>query len=129
LRTEGIANALLTSLDTGVLRYVRRTAPGQVVGLIVGAGTGNLASVDVDFYALSRRVAKPAVLRRIAALGRPVHIWGVETEQEIVAAILAGADDVIVGNPKLAVGIRAQLLEMSAYDIALLRIRYALGVQ
>ncbi len=128
LRETGTADqAAISSLDTGLLRRVRRTAPEIKIGLILALGIGNLRRADVDFFALSRRLATPAVIRQLHASGREVHVWTLDDEASIARAMLDGADDIITGNPRLAVRVRAWFGELSKPERVLLSIGRSLG--
>ncbi len=121
-------HAAISSLDMGLLRQVRRTAPQIKLGLILATGVGNLRHADVDFFALSRRLATPAVIRQLHASGREVHVWTLDDEASIARAMLDGADDVITGNPRLAVAVRAWFEALSEPERVLLGIGRSLGV-
>ncbi len=129
LREAGTADqAAISSLDTGLLRQVRGTAPQIKLGLILATGVGNLRRADVDFFALSRRLATPAVIRQLHASDREVHVWTLDDEASITRAMLDGADDIITGNPRLAVSVRAWFDELSEPERVLLSIGRSLDV-
>jgi len=117
---------VLSSLDTNILRRVRQIDPTIGIGFIVATGVGRLAAVDVDFFAISGRLAMPALIRRLSGGGRKVHVWGLYGEDSIVTAILDGADNVIVDDPRLAIEARQWVLDLSAPEQALWRLRQAL---
>jgi glycerophosphoryl diester phosphodiesterase len=117
---------VLSSLDASILSQVRQIDPTIRIGFIVAAGIGRLAAVDVDFFALSARLATPGLIRRLAASGRQVHVWGLSGEDSIVTAILDGADNVIVDDPRLAIEARRWVRQLTAPEQALWRLRKAL---
>jgi glycerophosphoryl diester phosphodiesterase len=117
---------ILSSLDANILSEVRQIDPTIRIGFIVAAGIGRLAAVDVDFFALSARLATPGLIRRLAASGRQVHVWGLYDEDSIVTAILDGADNVIVDDPRLAIEARRWVHELTTPEQALWRLRKAL---
>ncbi len=125
LRETGVdGQAAVSSLDMGLLRQTRALDPAIKVGLILATGIGDLRGVDVDFVALARRLATPAVLRRLTAGGREVHVWSLEDEAALTQAMLEGAGNVITGDPPLAAGVRARLAGLSEPERALLRVGY-----
>jgi glycerophosphoryl diester phosphodiesterase len=129
LREAGAADeAAISSLDMGMLHQVRRTAPEIKLGLILATSVGNLRRADVDFFALSRRLATPAVIRQLQASGREVHVWTLDDEASIARAMLDGADDVITGNPRLAVAVRDWFEGLNEPERVLLSIGRSLDV-
>ncbi len=128
LRETGVADqAAISSLDLGLLRQVRRMAPEIKLGLIVAIGIGNLGGVDVDFVAIARRLATPAVIRQIATNGREVHVWTLDDDASITRAILYGADNIITGDPLRATRIRNWAEGLTEPERTLLRVAYSLS--
>jgi glycerophosphoryl diester phosphodiesterase len=128
LRETGTADeAAVSSLDVGLLRAVRQIAPEIKLGLILATGIGDIRRVDVDFLALSRRLATPAVIRQLHATGREVHVWTVDDEASIGRAMLDGADNVITGDTLLAVKVRDWFDGLSEPERTLLRISRRVG--
>jgi glycerophosphoryl diester phosphodiesterase len=117
----------LSSLDINILRRVRQLDPTIRIGFIVATGVGRLAAVDVDFFALNARLATPGLIRGLARRGRQVHVWGLYGEDSIVTAILDGADNIIVDDPRLAIETRRWVQELAAPEQALWRLRQGLS--
>lgn len=123
LRETGTSDrAVISSLDLGLLREVRRIAPEIKVGLIMATGIGNLHRLNVDFFALSLRLATPAVIREIHSGGRQVHVWTLDDEASIARALLAGADNIITSDPSLGLKMRRWFDGMNEAQRTLLRI-------
>jgi glycerophosphoryl diester phosphodiesterase len=118
---------VISSLDIELLRQVRRLAPEIKLGLILAAGVGNFLRVDVDFFALSRRLATPAVVRQLHAVGREVHVWTLNDESGIAQAMLDGADNIITSDPPVAAKVRVWFRGLSEPERTLLRIGRFLG--
>jgi glycerophosphoryl diester phosphodiesterase len=128
LHDTGTADqAVVSSLDIELLRQARRIAPEIKLGLILAAGVGDFRKVDVDFFALSRRLATPAVIRQLHAIGREVHVWTLNDQSRIAQAMLDGADDIITSDPSLGVKVRLWFHGLSEPERALLRIGHFLG--
>jgi glycerophosphoryl diester phosphodiesterase len=128
LHETGTADqAVISSLDIELLRQVRRVAPEIKLGLILAAGVGNFRSVDVDFFALSRRLATPAVIRQLHAIGRQVHVWTLNDKSGIAQAMLDGADNIITSDPPVAAEVRVWFDALSEPDRTLLRLGRFLG--
>src|SRR5215469_564207 len=128
LHETGTADqAVISSLDIELLRQVRRIAPEIKLGLILAAGVGNFRSVDVDFFALSRRLATSAVIRQLHAIGRQVHVWTLNDKSGIAQAMLDGADNIITSDPPVAAEMRVWFHGLSEPDRTLLRLGRFLG--
>jgi glycerophosphoryl diester phosphodiesterase len=125
--TETSDGAVISSLDTGLLREVRQIAPAIKVGVILAIGIGNLHRLDVDFFALSRRLATPAVIREIHATGREVHVWTLDDEASIARAMLAGADNILTSDTLLGRRMRAWFDGLSELQRTLLRIELSIS--
>ena len=117
----------ISSLDIELLRQVRRLAREIKLGLILAAGVGNFQRVDVDFFALSRRLATSAVVRQLHALGREVHVWTLNDESGIAKAMLDGADNIITSDPLIAAKVRVWFHGLSEPERTLLRVGRLLG--
>jgi len=130
LRETGVDDqAAISSLDMGLLRQVRRIAPEIKLGLILATGIGNLPRVDVDFFALSRRLATPAVIQQLHATGREVHVWTLDDQASIARAMLDGADDILTGETRVAVQTRAWFDDLNEPERMLLRLSRAIGTK
>ena len=128
LRETGVADqAAVSSLDLGLLREIRRMAPEIKLGLILAAGIGDLCAVDVDFLALSRRLARPAVIRRLAGCGREAHVWTLDDDATIARAMLDGAANIITGDTLRAVRVRDWFNGLDEPERVLLRVLRATG--
>lgn len=126
LRETGAEDAvILSSLDFDILRRVRALNPKLKIGFIVATGIGRLANLDVDFFALSRRLATPAVIRTLQKQGRGVHVWTLDDDDAIAGAMIDGADNIITGDPLRAIAVRNWFERLTPPEHALLRLRHA----
>jgi len=123
LRETGVSDrAAISSLDLGLLHQVRRIAPEIKLGLILATGIGNLRGVDVDFVALARRLATPAVIRQLDERGREVHVWTLDDDATIARAMLDGAANIITGDTARAVRVRDWFEGLNEAERVLLRV-------
>ena len=120
---DALDEAALSSLDPRILARARDLAPEVPLGLIVATGVGNLARFDADFFPLARRLATPALVRNLHARGREVHVWGLHGEDAMAAALLDGADNLIVGDPLQARAVSDWYAELTVPERMLLRLR------
>jgi glycerophosphoryl diester phosphodiesterase len=126
LREVGVqTDTIVSSLDLATLRRVREIDPTIPLGFIVATGVGNLLSLDVDFFPIARRLATPGLIHRLTSAGRSVHVWTLDREDTIVGSILDGADNIITGDPALAIATRRMLREMNPSERTLLRLNGA----
>lgn len=120
--------AIISSLDIGILSQVREADAAIPVGFIVGAGVGRLARLNVDFCSIANRIATPAYVAQLGRGGRGVHVWGLGNRDAILSAILDGADNVIVDDPPVAIQTIRWFEELTPAEQALLRLRHALDL-
>ncbi len=120
--------AIISSLDIGILSQVREADATIPVGFIVGAGVGQLARLDVDFFSIADRIATPAYVAQLGRGGRSVHVWGLSNRDAILSAVLDGADNVIVDDPPVAIETIRWYQERTTAEQALLRLRHALDL-
>jgi len=114
---------VITSMDAGGLRQVRQIDPRLKLGYILAAGAGDLATLNVDFLSLSQNNARPAMFRRAASNGLSVHVWTVNTRDDMVNMILRGADNLITDDPKTALDVVRWYESLSTPELLLLRVR------
>ncbi|MCX5496001.1 glycerophosphoryl diester phosphodiesterase membrane domain-containing protein [Kaistia dalseonensis] len=127
LRETGMEDeAVVSSLDLRTLQSVRRIDPVLPVGFIVATGLGNLAALDVDFYAIAQRFATPGRIKGLNQIGRAVHVWKPDTAEAMVSAMLDGADNLITDDPGLAIETIRAFHALGPAEQAFLRVRSAL---
>lgn len=114
---------VITSMDAGGLHQVRQLDPNLKLGYILAAGAGDFAALDVNFLSISQNKATPAMLRRAARSGMQVHVWTVNSRDDMVAMILRGADNLITDDPKTAVEVVQWYESLSDPELILLRVR------
>jgi len=126
LREAGMTDAaVISSLDGPILAEVRALAPELPVGLIVATGVGDLGAADVSFVSLAQRRATPARIRALNHRGRAVHVWTLNTDEQIAGALLDGADAIITDNPARARAIVRWYEDLTTAERVLLRLRRA----
>lgn len=116
LKTEHGRVAVL-SLNLEALAQIRRHNPGLQTGLLVSASAGNLLRVDADFLAVSQNIATPWFIDRARGAGKPVYVWTVNSEQEMLRLMSLGVSGIITDDPALGVRVRDRFREMSVPDL------------
>jgi glycerophosphoryl diester phosphodiesterase len=107
-RERFVAGSVITSLDHAALREVERLAPEIATGLIVTAAVGNVVRTDTDFVSLNSARAEAALVRRVHAAGKAVHVWTVNDADVMLRMIERGVDNVITDDPARLVRLMRQ---------------------
>lgn len=123
---EADDRVMVMSLDLEGVRQFREAAPEVPAGWAAAAAVGSPTRLDVDFLALSRSAASPAVLRAARAGDIDVHVWTLNRADLVAEAIQQGADGIITDRPRLAVGVREELADLPAVSRLLLRFGHLL---
>lgn len=105
------------SLNLEALAQIRRESPSLQTGLLVSASAGNLLRVDADFLAVSQNIATPWFIDRARGAGKPVYVWTVNSEQEMLRLMSLGVSGIITDDPALGVRVRDRFREMSVPDL------------
>lgn len=129
LREAGVSDGvMIMSLDLRAVRQLRQLASEVPVGYAAAAAVGDPSRLPVDFLALSRSAATPALLRSALDRGIEVHVWTVNRAAAMAEVIQAGADGLITDWPGLAVRVREELADLPAASRLLLRFGHLLTV-
>ncbi|MCE3284930.1 MAG: ugpQ [Steroidobacteraceae bacterium] len=115
-RERMVADSVITSLDHAALRQVERLAPEIATGLIVTAAVGNVVRADTDFVSLSSARAQSALVRRLHAAGKTVHVWTVNDAEVMLRMIERGVDNVITDDPARLVRLLRQRNALSTAE-------------
>jgi glycerophosphoryl diester phosphodiesterase len=111
------------SFDLHALRHVQRLAPELSAGYLMSVPVGDPARLPVDFLAVSRRIAKEPFITQAHRRGKDVHVWQIHTASEMLTAVQRGADNLITGDPALAIQLRDELQRLTAHERLLLLFR------
>lgn len=122
-RERFMDQVVISSLNAGALKEVRRLEPSLRIGLIVTASVGQIVRADVDFLSLNAARATPAVLRRARAAGKQVHVWTVNRPDAMLAMIERGVDNIITDDPALLARILADRNALDGAELLALRLR------
>lgn len=121
------SQAAITSLDYEAIRAVEALGPALETGLIVTRTVGNPANLVADFLAVNRRIVTADLVARARRAGKPLHVWTVNDEAEMIAMIERGVANLITDHPATAVAVRAERAEMSGAEKLALRLRNMLA--
>jgi len=124
LRAQQFADqCVITSLDLGALAQVKALDPALATGLIVTQALGDPARVQTDFLAVNQSKATGALIERAAQERKPVHVWTVNSIDEMERAVERGAANLITDRPAEGVALRLQRARMSVPERLALRLR------
>jgi glycerophosphoryl diester phosphodiesterase len=119
---------VITSLNAAALRQVRDIEPRLPTGQIVTAAVGDLTRAPVDFLSLNSARASAAMIRRVHAADKGVHVWTVNRPDAMLVMIERGADNLITNHPALAVHLIERLQGLDPTERLALRLRVLFGV-
>ncbi len=115
--------AVVTSLDYGALKEVRRIEPGLKTGHIVTAAVGDVVRTTADFLSLNSARASASLVRRAHAAGKDVAVWTVNDPEVMLRMVERGVDNVITDNPALLVRVMEERKRLSRAELLGLRLR------
>lgn len=93
---------VVASQDYGILYEIKQYAPEITTLYIVRDAGEDFASLDcADEISIDYQMLTAGAVARIHACGKRVHVWTVDTVEEIRIAAALHADDIITDNPSL----------------------------
>ncbi len=117
------------SLERRAVEKMKALRPDFRRGLVAATAVGRLASVDVDFLAVSVPLATPSLIRQAHARNREVYVWTVNDELAMAHQILRGVDGLITDYPARAeAAIRAES-ELDPIERLLVGTAFLLGAR
>ena len=127
VRENGFTDqSTITSLDYGALEDVERRAPEFRTGMIVTKSVGVPAKLPVDFLSVNQAATNAKLVERTQRQGKEVHVWTVNTRDDMVRMIELGVDNLITDNPGDAVAVRQERAAMTTAEKMALRLRRVL---
>jgi len=102
IRAKAFASqCVISSLNAGALHEVRQLDPELRIGSIVFEAVGDLTRLDVDFLSVRMAVATPALIRRARRRDMQVHVWTVNTADDMVRFVDLRVANIITDDPVL----------------------------
>ena len=126
-RTGMSDNVMIMSLSLGGIQKMQALRPAWTYGLLVAQSAGNLASLDIDFLAVSARIASTQLIRRAADAGKPVYVWTVNDAVSMSRMLSLGVDGIITDEPALARDVLEDRSEMSSVERLLVHAAILMG--
>jgi glycerophosphoryl diester phosphodiesterase len=124
---EMVDHIVIMSLDAASLRRMHELRPTWTIGRLTAVPITDLTREDVDFLAVSRRMATPEFIRRAHARGKEVFVWTINDAATMFEMASRGADNLITDNPALARDVLDQRENMGPIDRLFLEIAEKFG--
>ncbi|MEG2339003.1 MAG: glycerophosphodiester phosphodiesterase family protein, partial [Clostridium sp.] len=107
---------VVSSLDYQALMVFKLYQPSIDVGYIVTFGFGDLTNLDVDFLSMEYGMVNKKRVEELHSIGKKVHVWTLNAEEEILNAAQMDVDNIITDNPSLAKGLTEFPIEYMEID-------------
>ncbi|MBE9537937.1 MAG: glycerophosphodiester phosphodiesterase [Proteobacteria bacterium] len=128
VESAGMADEVsIMSLKLQGVQKLQALRPDWKVGLLAATAVGDLAKVDVDFLAVSARMATTRFIRRVHASGKRVLVWTVNDALSMSKWMSMGVDGVITDEPALAGEVLRERAAMSSAERLLVSAALFLG--
>lgn len=123
------SECLVTSLNYDACIAMKERMPGLRVGWIVGQALGNISRTNLDILSVRANLLNDTLLRSIHRHGHELHVWTVNNPAVMMQWMERGADNIITGEPELAIRVRQNWQELSGPERLVLSARLLLGLQ
>jgi glycerophosphoryl diester phosphodiesterase len=111
--TDFVDDVVVSSLELDGLLEVEALNDSIETGFIVAKAVGNLASIDVDFFAVSTSFATSVRIANWQRNGKAVHVWTVNSRPEMSRYIDMGVENILTDHPAV---LKAMLEEREQLD-------------
>ncbi|MCY6483046.1 glycerophosphodiester phosphodiesterase [Clostridium aestuarii] len=102
IKRKGIINScVVTSLNYNVIQEVEAMEPRIKTGYIMYVAIGNLHKLNVDFYSVEETNVTEKFVADAHMIGREVHVWTINEEEDMQKVIDLGVDNIITDNYKI----------------------------
>jgi glycerophosphoryl diester phosphodiesterase len=123
------SDIVIMSLKLAGVEKVQAMRPDWTVGLLSAVVLGDLTRVDVDFLAVSSKLATPTFIRSAHKAGKDVYVWTVNNVIGMSTYLSRGVDGLITDEPALALDVMAQRAELSSAERMLVELAAFFGIQ
>ena len=122
------SDVVIMSLKLEGVEKVQAMRPDWTVGLLSAVALGDLTKVDVDFLAVSTKLATPLFIRSAHKAGKDVYVWTVNDVIGMSTYLSRGVDSLITDEPALAREIMAQRASLSSAERLLVELAALFGL-
>ncbi len=120
-------SVMIMSLSLDGVRKMQALRPDWNYGLLVAQSAGNLAAIDVDFLAVSSRIATTQLMRRAGKAGKPVYVWTVNDPVSMSRMLSLGVNGIITDEPALAREVLVDRSDMNSVERLLVHTAILMG--
>jgi glycerophosphoryl diester phosphodiesterase len=124
---EMVDHIVVMSLDAASLKKMHELRPTWTIGRLTAVPITDLTREEVDFLAVSRRMATPDFFRRAHRRGKEVYVWTINDAPMMFEMISRGVDNLITDRPALARDVIEQRDNMGPIDRLFLEIAELFG--
>ena len=122
-------DVMIMSLSLQGIQKLQALRPNWTAGLLAAQSAGNIAQLDVDFLAVSFRIATSQLIRRAGAAGKPVYVWTANDAISMSRMLSLGVDGIITDEPALARQVLAGRSELNSVERLLIHSAALMGQQ
>jgi glycerophosphoryl diester phosphodiesterase len=126
-RREILADTLAMSLSYREARKFKELEPRLKVGLTTTVRLGDLARLDLDFFAIQHTKATNALIAAVHGQGREVFVWTVNERGRMATMIDRGVDNIITDDPALLTHLLRERNHLEPAERLLLRFKGLYG--
>ena len=117
----------IMSLKYEGIQKIRALRPDWTIGLLSAQAIGDLTRVEVDFLAVSTRLANSSFIRSAQAAGKLVYVWTVNDALAMSHMMSLGVDGIITDEPALGRQVLATRSGLSSIERLLLQMAFLFG--
>ncbi len=122
------SDVVIMSLKLEGVERVQALRPDWTVGLLSAVVLGDLTRVDVDFLAVSSKLATPLFIRSAHRAGKQVYVWTVNDALGMSTFLSRGVDSLITDEPALALQVMALREELNSAERLLVELAALFGM-
>ncbi|TCT14989.1 glycerophosphoryl diester phosphodiesterase [Natranaerovirga pectinivora] len=98
---EMVEQCYIQSFNYPVLQEIRKINPDIKIGQLMYAVTGNLATLDVDFYSIEQNMLSNRIINNARRIDREIWVWTVNNESNMKRVLKYDIDVIITGYPEM----------------------------
>lgn len=98
-----INNSIITSLNKRSLNIIKEEKPEIKVGYILPIAIGDFyKNENFDFYSIEASYVNADLVNKLQKIGKNIHVWTINTEEEMIKMFDIGVYSIITDKPNLA---------------------------
>lgn len=113
---------VLKSMNFNAVQQLRELAPDLKTGYVSAAAAGNISRLPVHFLSVNHTGINPRLIADAHESGKDIYTWTVNIRDDMIQAILKGADGIITDRPELAIALFEEISGLTATERLLLQV-------